>query len=118
MRVNGNGRKHPLEKLNDAIYCLVTGPYDVRQRLLSAFEYIRLIEKKHLPDYLVKDFQWVLNQLNKFGPTIGKDGKVTCDSVTVTLGRIKNKTGSKIAERILNIYKELYGHYMEIDEKP
>lgn len=106
------------EKFSDALYSLATGPYDVRQRLRSAYWHLRPVNKKHLPEHLHDDYQWVLNQLTRFEPATGRDGKVLRGAVEETLSRIRNTTGSKIAERILHIYHQLNWLYMEGKEKP
>jgi len=106
------------EKFSDALHTLATGPYDVRQRLHSAYWHFRSVDKKHLPEQLQDDYQWILNQLTKFGPAIGRDGKILRGAVEETLNRIRNTTGSKIAERILHIYHHLNWIYMEKEEKP
>jgi len=106
------------EKFNDALNSLATGPDDVRQRLRSAYWHFRPVGKKHLPVQLQNDFQWILNQLTRFGPIVGRDGKVLCSAVEETLSRIRNSTGSKIAERILHIYHQLNWLYMETETKP
>ena len=105
------------EKFNDALSSLATGPNDVRQRLLSAYWHFHPVKKKHLPEQLHDDYQWVLNQLTRFEPVINRDGKVLRGAIEVTLSRIRNSTGSKIAERILYIYQQLNWVYME-QEKP
>ena len=105
------------EKFRDALNSLATGPYDIRQRLHSAYWHLRPVSKKHLPEQLQDDYQWILNQLTKFGPVIGKDGKIIRGPVEETLNRIHNATGSKIAERILHIYHQLNWLYMEGIEK-
>lgn len=106
------------EKFNDALHSLATGPDDVRHRLLSAYWHFRPVGKKHLPEQLQNDYQWVLNQLMRFGPIIGRDGKVLRGAVEETLNRIRNSTGSKIAERILQIYHQLNRLYMEGQREP
>jgi len=105
------------EKFMDALHSLATEPYDVRQRLRSAYYHFRPVAKKHLPEQLQDDYQWILNQLTKFNPVIGRDGKVLRGAVEETLNRIHNATGSKIAERILHIYHQLNWLYMEGIEK-
>lgn len=106
------------EKFSDALSSLATGPYDVRQRLRSAYWHFRPVNKTHLPEELHDDYQWVLNQLTRFDPVIGRDGKVLRGAVDETLDRIRNTTGSKIAQRILYIYHQLNWLYMEGKEKP
>jgi len=106
------------EKFMDALNNLATGPYDVRQRLRSAYLHFHPVTKKHLPEELQDDYKWILNQLTKFGPVVGKDGEVLRGAVEETLNRIRNATGSKIADRIIHIYHQLNWLYMEGIEKP
>jgi len=106
------------EKFNDALYSLATGPDDARQRLRSAYLHFKPVRKKHLPEHLQSDYQWVLNQLKRFGPGIDRDGNVLRGPVEETLNRIRNSTGSKIAERILYIYHQLNWLYMEGEREP
>ena len=101
------------EKFRSALCSLATGPSDVRARLRSAYRHFHPVRKKHLPEHLQKDYKWVLDQLTRFGPAIGRDGKVIRGSVEETLRRIHNSTGVKIAERVLYIYHELNWLYME-----
>jgi hypothetical protein len=107
---------YAFEKFSDALRSLATGPYDVRQRLRSAYLHFRPVKKKDLPEQLQNDYQWILNQLTRFEPSIGRDGKVVRGPVEETLSRIRNSTGTKIAERILNIYHELNCLYMKGNE--
>ena len=104
------------EKFSDALHSLATGPGDVRHRLDSAYRHFRSVEKKHLPEKLQKDHQWILFQLTRFGPSFDRYGKVVRGPVEETLNRIRNSTGTKIAERILDIYHQLNWLYMNGDE--
>jgi hypothetical protein len=106
------------EKFNDALHSLATGPYDVRQRLRSVYLHFHPVRKKHLSEQLQNDYQWVLDQLTRFGPVIGRDGKVLRGTVEETLVRIRNSTVSKIAERILHIYHQLNWLCMEGEREP
>ena len=106
------------EKFNDALHSLATGPSDVRQRLRYAYSHFHTVRNKHLPEQLKIDYKWVLKQLTRFGPVIGRDGNVLRGSVEETLNRIRNSTGSKIAERILHIYHHLNWLYIEGKREP
>jgi hypothetical protein len=101
------------EKFSNALRSLAVGPGDVRRRLHSAYLNFHLVRTKHLPEQLQDDFAWVMHQLTKFGPKIGRDGHLLRGSVDETLSRIRNSTGTKIAERIQHIYLELNRLYME-----
>jgi hypothetical protein len=82
-----------------------------------AYLHFHPVAMKHLPEQLQDDYQWILNQLTKFGPVVETDGKVLRGAVEEILNRIRNVTGSKIAERILHIYHQLNCLYMEGIEK-
>jgi len=117
IKVNSN-YFYAYEKFNDALRNLAVGPGDVRQRLHSAYLNFQPVRKRHLPKQLQNDYQWILNQLTRFGPVIGRDGKVLRSAIEETLIRIRNSTGSIIAERILHIYHELNWLYMENETEP
>ena len=117
IKVNSN-YFYAYEKFSDALRSLAVGPGDVRQRLHSAYLNFHPVRKKHLPEQLQNDYQWILNQLTRFGPVVGRDGKVLCSAIEETLNHIRNSTGSKIAERILHIYHELNWLYMERETEP
>ena len=106
------------EKFNDALHSLATGKGDVRHRLWYAYSHFHTVHNKHLPEQLQIDYEWVLKQLTRFGPVIGRDGKVLRGPVEETLNRIHNSTGSKIAERILHIYHHLNWLYNEVNREP
>ena len=106
------------EKFSDALHSLATGPADVRQRLRSAYLHFRVVQKEQLPVQLQSDYQWVLDQLTRFEPAISRNGEVVRGPVEETLSRIRNSTGTKIAERILSIYHQLNWLYMEGSESP
>lgn len=95
------------EKLLGALESLATGPGDVRERLLAAYETFHPLTRSHFPPHLRKDFGWVLNQLRKREPIYDYKGRLTRGSVEETLRHIKNATGAKIATRIYRLYHAL-----------
>jgi hypothetical protein len=76
------------------------------------------IQKKHLPEDLHSDYEWVMVQLTRFHPVVNNQGDVLRGSVAETLRRIRRSTGVKIAERILHIYNELNRLFIKEYEKP
>jgi hypothetical protein len=85
------------EKLSDAVYELATGPGDVRSRLFSILPKIILLSGYGLPSELNSQLLWIQNKLTEKNKTdYGYDrGR--------TLRRMRNSTGSKIAERIVDL---------------
>jgi hypothetical protein len=95
------------EKLLAALEGLATGPGDVRERLLAAYETFHPLTQSHFPPHLRKDFTWVLKQLKKCEPIYDYKGRLLRGSVEETLRHIKNVTGAKIATRIYRLYHAL-----------
>ena len=95
---------YALEKFRSAVELLVTSPGDVRSRLLVAFEELMPVRAADLPEHLRPDFEWIKESLTHRQPEgsgkyIGRLG--------ATVGRMRNKTGVKIAQRIYDVQLRL-----------
>lgn len=97
-------------KLREAIFSLATGPGDIRKRLIQAHNafFIRL-KNNQFPVELQSDWEWIQNELTKKEPIRrGNESVISRISrVENTCMSIKNKTGVKIAQKILKIYESL-----------
>ena len=98
------------EKLFDAVYSLVVGQKDVRSRLVNAYMQCHTLKAEHFPDELKKDWTWIQRELAKHGHVRNYKGEIQTGSVENTMNTIKNKTGSKIARKIFDLYCELSEH--------
>lgn len=95
------------EKLSYIIHNLVIGEGNIKERLLSSKRYFYLLKStKGLPDYLKDDWQFVIDNLTKYGPIMVEDTVIE-DPILNTLKRIRKKAASKIAERIYKVYSFL-----------
>jgi len=94
-------------KLCSVVEILSIYPGDIRSRLRCAFSDIDSIVEDDLPDEFVGDWKYIKRELTKFGPKFNSYGAVCVGSVEHTMNRIKNSTGTKIADRIYYIYYEL-----------
>jgi hypothetical protein len=97
-------------KLRETIYCLAIGPGDIRKRLAQAYQGFFSLKKEHYPKELQNDWEWIQKELKKSGPIIRENGTVFRGSVVNTCNRIKNKTGVKIAKKLLDMYLFLEAH--------
>lgn len=95
------------EKLMVAEHKLAVGEGDVRERLRSAFKVLNTLQDDELPLGMRADWSWVMKQLVRFGPKIGRDGTIYKTAVDHTMSRIRNSTGKKIAERIYKLNREM-----------
>jgi hypothetical protein len=98
---------YALEKLSLAVFYLAIGQGDVRRRLKSAYMKFHPVTRDDFPPHLRDDWDWIINQLTRFGPVNHPDGTVVIGSVDNTLNRIKNSTGAKVAEKIVSLQSEL-----------
>jgi hypothetical protein len=109
-RVEFNPHGYALQKLADALETLATHPGDVRERLASAYLCFHPLQERDFPAELQADWNWVMNELTKFGPGPSYDGVVRAGSVEHTMSRIKKATGSKIAKKLFELYWSVSGH--------
>ena len=101
---------YALEKLAQTADFLAVGEGDVRSRLAAAFSIFAYLKVDDFPEHLRKDFEWVIVQLTRFGPRYDHQGKQVEGSVDHTMHRIQNRTGRKIAARLVYLYHEIESH--------
>lgn len=89
-----------IEKFGQAVTILATGEGDARSRMGEAYYKFWHILPKEYPTDLQEDVLWITRMLTRLE---GREGYILPDN----LRRMKNKTASKIAHRILYIYLEL-----------
>lgn len=90
------------EKFRRALYFLAISEGDVRDRLRRAYDQIRLLRDDEVPPEIRQEWLCILKDLTKHGPLIQSNVNLK-DDIDHTLGRMKNKTASKIALRIYRI---------------
>ena len=96
--------RYAKEKLGRAVWRLAVGERDVRDRLRFVWKDMFRLQAEDLPPPLRKHLAWVQRELKKYGPEIGPNGQIYQNAIAHTLGRIRNTTGRKIAERIFKMY--------------
>jgi hypothetical protein len=97
----GEDPQYALGKLSQAVTILATGEGDVRSRLRRAYGELGCILPGDLPPPFEEQLEWIRAQLTKRGPSYGQD------ELTHTLYRMRNRTGSKIAARLVSLEAEL-----------
>ena len=96
------------ENLNDAIYALAVGHGDVRSRLITAHSACHTLSARDFPQEFQEDWQWIVQQLKRYGPIRDYKGEVETGSVEHTMRRIKNKTAARIAKKLCYLYDQLH----------
>ena len=96
--------QYAYQLLSRTVDTLATAPDDVRSRILQAYSTFHPLTPEHIPDSLRKDYEWIVIQLTKREPQIDYQGRVQKGSVEVTLQHMRNSTGVKIAEKLLQLY--------------
>lgn len=95
------------EKFHRAVYRLAVSEGDVRMRLRFAYSELRQLDAEDVPENLREEFVRIINMLTQRGTELGPTGLVYRSAVDHTLDRMINRTGRKIAERILALDHEL-----------
>lgn len=90
-------------QLADAVHTLVVSPGNVRERLQIASEALTLLQPSHFPPDLRSNFVDLYADLTKHGPLLSYDGSIQEGAIPNTLRRIRNSTGSKLAQRIYDL---------------
>jgi hypothetical protein len=80
---------------------------DVRDRLRSAYNHLRVLREDELPEEIRDEWKQILHELTRKDAWIHESGHVIKSSLDQTLDSIRNKTGRKIAERIYIIAIDL-----------
>jgi len=97
------------EKLSEAVFLLATGQSHVRERLREAFMAFHPVKEQDFPDDLREKWRWIESQLKKYGPIMNGESVVE-GSVEHTLRRIRNSTGQRIAQAIVELEYDLRTH--------
>ena len=95
------------DNLSAAIQVLASGEGDVRSRLEIAFDSFRVLQIHHFPLGLQKDWEWVMKQMTRYGPLNRANDRELMSPVHHTMIKIKNKTGVKIAKKVVYLFFQL-----------
>lgn len=76
---------------------------DVRARLVVSINILMALSPNEFPEALRKDFELVIQQSTKYESDTPKHRT----NLEVTMSRIRNSTGKKIAKKIFKIYSDI-----------
>ena len=91
------------ERVFLAVQELCVGEGDVRARLVISINILIALSPSEFPEALREDFELVMQQSTKYESDIPEHKS----NLEVTMKRIRNSTGKKIAEKIFKIYSEI-----------
>jgi hypothetical protein len=96
------------EKLSNAVRILATHPGDARARLKNAYFECNPLDKADFPEELQKVWLEIVYDLTKKGPIYKEwNGELWKGSLENTLEHMYNKSASKIARKVYDLYKDL-----------
>jgi hypothetical protein len=98
-------------RISDAVYVLCTAKGDVRSRLLLADRATDGLSDNSFPDELKPKWAEIKNLLRQHGAVFNDSGGVAIGAIANTLKKIRNSTGSKIAEKIFELHRDLEKNY-------
>lgn len=84
----------------EAVHILAVGEGDVRSRLRIAYGILHRLTARDVPPDLQAEWQSILCELASRGPEQWPDGEQLRNALDHTLGRMRNSTGRKTAEKI------------------
>ena len=99
--------QYAYEKFYLAVRALATGSGDVRSRLRGAYLHFHTVQPEDVPGNVRRDFRWIKRMLTKRQPRYVLKGEIIDGSVEVSLAQMQNRTGSKIARKIVRIEEAL-----------
>lgn len=109
-----------LESFPNAAHHLATGEGDARKRVGLAHLAIHHLQPERMPEELRDDLEWIQKQLTKRDPErtrVIRNGQWQEEGlVDANLRTMKNKTASRIADRIYTLYLKIIG--MMVEAKP
>jgi hypothetical protein len=91
-----NKAESVLERVYIAVEHLCTAKGNVKERLIVAVNTLLPLRTREFPEELQDDFYWVITQSTQFE-----------NNVELTMKRIRNSTGEKIAKKIFLIYSKI-----------
>lgn len=97
-------------KYKDAIEVLISGEKDARSRVEKAYYTFWHIQLNEYPEHIRKQVESITKLLTRLP---GREGYILNDN----FDKMKNKTASKAAMMIYNVYLELEKHIKELETK-
>ena len=91
------------ERVYMAVKELCIGGSDVRGRLVISVNILMALSPDEFPDEIKEDFNWVIQESTKYKSNIPEYQS----DLEVTMKKIRNSTGEKIADRIFTIYSRI-----------
>ncbi|MFT3782650.1 MAG: hypothetical protein QM790_11600 [Nibricoccus sp.] len=89
-------------KLVGYIETLASHPGDAGQRVMSLFEHmVPVLNERDFPPEEYAEWLAINKEVRKFGPYCDVLGRTIWSDVEHTMRRVKNRTASKIAKRVL-----------------
>ncbi len=76
---------------------------------MVAYLAIHPVREEDFPPKLAKDYSWIIAQLTR-RESVSHKGEIQSSRVEESLRRMRNSTGVKIAERIVNLCNQLKDH--------
>lgn len=87
---------------------LTVGEGDIRKRLSESFFHVHTLQTDDFPLNLRESWHWIYENMTKSGPIYDMTGiNMLHSSVQNTMKHIRNKTGAKIATRIVELHRKI-----------
>ena len=99
-----NRYSYTVEKLTNTIETIATHPGDARQRIAAAYLEFHTLQADDFPEQFRADWEWVIREITKFGPSPDHGIGHWRGSVENTMSRVRNSTAAKVATKLYELY--------------
>lgn len=104
MSIDQNTRRYVIEKLTNAIDCLLTHEGDARARILGCHTCFGTLQENDFPEELRADWRFVVDTISSREPMYTPDGEIFRGSIEMTMRAVRNATAAKVIERLKKLY--------------
>jgi len=110
---------YAVEKLGHAVDELVAGFGPLRERVILACLQMQRIESGDFPTgRLSRQFEWIMNSVNSFGPVLGRQPGPMEGVVSAAVGKLPDRVVAELARRIVRLERELESCFRQPPNPP
>ena len=76
----------------------------MRARIRDAHLSFLTLEADDFPEQFRADWEWIISEITKFGPTYDYRGEIRLGSIENTMNRVRNNTAARVAKKLYELY--------------
>lgn len=104
MSIDENTKRYVIEKLTNAMDCLLTHEGDARARILGCHTCFGTLTEEDFPEELRADWRFVQKTISSREPMYLPNGEIFRGRIEMTMRSCRNSTAAKVIERLQKLY--------------